>query len=341
MDLKKQLPALKLNQPMAQHTTFGIGGPAEYFLIAKTTDDLIKAVKTAKQNHLPFIILGNASNVLVSDQGIKGLVIKNQTSQIKVLDQKIPQTESPPIPPRFKSLDKSLQDIAQLEYDELKFPQVLVELDSGVLLPKAIFSLINQGITGLEWFAGIPATVGGATFINLHGGHKYFSDYLVNAKILTETNQIKTVPASYFQFGYDDSKLKTSQDIVLSVTLRLYRGPKNKALKIAKAWSLKKSHQPQRSAGCIFQNLSAPEQKKLDLPTPSIGYLMDKVLKLKGKTIGQARISPEHAGFIENLGQAKASHVIKLIQLMKQTAKQKLDLNLKLEIVLLGFTEKV
>ena len=104
---------------------------------------------------------------------------------------------------------------------------------------------------------------------------------------------------------------------------------------------MKKSQQPQLSAGCIFQNLSASEQKKHNLPTPSIGYLMDKVLGLKGKIIGQAQISEKHAGFITNLGQAKAEDVVKLIKLMKQTAKQKLNLDLKLEIVSLGFKQEI
>jgi len=341
MTFKTELPGLKLNQPLAPQTTFKIGGPAEYFYKAKTTQDLIKAIKLARKNNISFIILGNGSNVLISDRGVKGLVIKNQTSQIKVLTTQASKIKSPQIPPRFQSLDKNLQAVTQLAYDESQSPAVLVQLDSGVFLPQAIFSLINQDLTGLEWFAGIPATIGGATFINLHGGHKYFSDYLVNAKILTPDNQIKTVPASYFKFDYDQSSLKAKQDIVLSVVLRLFKGPKTKALKIAKAWAMKKSQQPQRSAGCIFQNLSASEQAKLNLPTPSIGYLMDKVLDLKGKTSGQAQISPKHAGFITNLGQAKAEDVVKLIKLMKQTAKEKLNLDLKLEIVPLGFKQGI
>jgi len=341
MNLIKQLPGLKLNQPLAPHTTFKIGGPAEYFFTVKTTADLIKAIKLARENQTPFIILGNGSNVLISDRGVKGLVIKNQTKQIKVLTTKPSYIKIPSISPRFKSLDKNLQAVTQLAYDESQYPAVLVQLDSGVFLPQVIFSLINQGLTGLEWFAGIPATIGGATFINLHGGHKYFSDYLVKAKILTSANQIKTVPAKYFKFDYDQSSLKTKSDIVLSVTLKLFKGPKAKALKIAKAWAMKKSQQPQQSAGCIFQNLSDSEQTKLNLPTPSIGYLMDKVLGLKGKTSGQAQISEKHAGFITNLGQAKAEDVVKLIKLMKQTAKQKLNLDLKLEIVSLGFKERI
>jgi len=341
MNLIKQLPGLKLNQPLAPHTTFKIGGPAEYFYKAKTTNDLIKAIKLARENQIPFIILGNGSNVLISDRGVKGLVIKNQTNQIKVLTTQAPKMKTPQISSRFKSLDKSLQSVIQSDYDESQYKAVLVQLDSGVFLPKAILALINQGLTGLEWFTGIPATIGGATFINLHGGHKYFSDYLVEAKIFTPDNQIKTVPAKYFKFGYDQSSLKDKQDIVLSATLRLFKGPKAKALKIAKAWAMKKSQQPQQSAGCIFQNLSLKQQTQLDFPTPSIGYLIDEVLGLKGKMIGQAQISEKHAGFITNLGQAKAEDVVKLIKLMKQTAKDKLNLDLKLEIVSLGFKEGI
>jgi len=342
MDLITQLPGVKQKELMSQHTTFAVGGPAEYFYAAKTTDDLVKAVTVARDLKIPFIVLGNGSNILVSDQGIKGLVIKNQTDNINVLqstDQSSPSSKSK-IKPRYQALDKT-DDITNLEYDESKYESVMVELDSGIFLPKAIFSLINQGITGLEWFAGIPATVGGATYINLHGGNKYFSDYLISAKILDSNNQIKTVPAEYFDFKYDDSKLKDKADIVLSVTLRLLKGPQDKALNIAKAWALKKSHQPQKSAGCIFQNLSAAEQEKLNLPTPSIGYLMDKQLNLKATKINNAQISTQHAGFVENLGNAKAADIIALIGLMRKTAKQKLNLDLKLEIVPLGFDKEV
>jgi len=340
MNLTKKLPGVKQNELMTNHTTFKIGGPAEYFFNAKTQADLIKAITVARKLSIPFFVLGNGSNILVSDKGIKGLVIKNQTHNIKVFDSTNQKISAPKLEPRYQTLDP-VNDLTNLEYDQSKYKSVSVELDSGIFLPQAIFALINQGITGLEWFAGIPATVGGATYINLHGGNKYFSDYLISAKILNKDNQIKTVPASYFKFDYDDSKLKEKNDIVLSVTLKLFKGPQDKALNIAKSWALKKSHQPQKSAGCIFQNLSATDQKRLDLPTPSIGYLMDKVLNLKGKTAGQAKISEKHAGFIENLGNAKASDVAKLIKLMQEKAKQKLNLDLKLEIVPLGFGKPV
>jgi len=202
-----------------------------------------------------------------------------------------------------------------------------------VFLPKAIFYLLNLGLTGLERFVSIPATVGGATYINMHGMDKFWADYLISAEILTKDNQPKTVDNQYFQFAYDYSIIKESKDIVLTNTIQLQKGNQKQALKLAKSLQLKKAHHPQRSAGCIFQNLSDKQQKTLDLPTPSIGYLMDKVLKLKGTKRGQAKISDSHAGFIENMRDASSKDVLDIISLMRQKAKKELDLDLKLEIV--------
>ena len=320
------------NISLAQYSTFRIGGPAEYFIEVKSQAELIEAVAWAKAERLPIHMLGNGSNTLITDAGIKGLVIRNLTGEIKVLDS-IQAFTNKKIPPRFQLVEPD-PELANLTYDESQFPPVLVKLDSGVYLPKAIFQLIAQGVTGLEWFAGIPATAGGATYINLHGANKFWSDYLIEAEILDSAGKVITVAADYFQYDYDQSALKDSGDLVLAVTLQLRRGPKEQALKIAKYWQIKKSHQPQRSLGCLFQNLSASEQKQLQLPTSSIGYLIDKKLKLKGTKIGGAWIPQKHAGFVENLGGATAQDVIQLIELVKKRAKQQLDLDLKLEIVL-------
>lgn len=311
---------------LGQYSTFRIGGPAEYFCEAKTRNELIEAVTWARQRGRVIHLLGNGSNTLIADQGVKGLVIRNLTGGIEILDSQ-KSLSRPKILPRFKLINN-------LAYDESKYPSVLVKLDSGVYLPKAIFSLISQGIAGLEWFSGIPATVGGATYINLHGADKYWSDYLVEAEIIDQKNQVKTVALEYFRYDYDQSTIKTSGDLVLSVTLELRRGPADRALAIAKFWQEKKSHQPQRSLGCIFQNLSQDEQKKFNLPTPSIGYLIDKKLNLKGIKIGQAWIPEKHAGFVENLGGATAQPVLQLIKLVQTRAKEQLGLDLKLEIVI-------
>jgi UDP-N-acetylmuramate dehydrogenase len=290
----------KKNHPLRDYTTFKIGGPAKYFFEAKTIKTLTDSIKYAREHQLSFILLGNGSNLLISDSGFDGLVIKNSTSEIKLL------------------------------------PNHQVQLDSGVLLSKAIFSLLEKNLVGLEPFIGIPASIGGATYMNIHGQDKFWADYLVSATIYTKTNQVKSVPNRYFKFDYDYSILMKTEDIVLTNTLKLQPGSKEKSLKLIKQLQQKKLHHPQISAGCIFQNLTDSQQQKLKLPTPSIGYLMDKVLNLKGTQVGQAQISTKHAGFIENLGGASSQDVLDIIKLMKTTAKEKLDLNLKLEIEIYG-----
>lgn len=249
---------------LAPYTTFKIGGSAEHFCIAKTTDDLIATVKLARKNHWPIFIFGSASNVLISDQGLSGLVIKNETNKIKIL------------------------------------PRQQVELDSGVFLPKAIFYLIDRGLTGLEVFSGIPATVGGATAVKMHGVGAFWEDFIV--------------------------KVNRYENIILSVIIQLQSGDKAVALAKAKAILANKANQPQRSSGCIFKNIGQQ----------SVGEIIDKKLKLKGFKINQAQISPKHANFIENLGKAKAEDVLQLIKLVQNKAKQQLNLDLQLEVEIYG-----
>lgn len=317
---------------LAPHTTIRIGGPAESFTEVTTREELLAAAQWARQRSRPLRLLGNGSNTLISDAGVKGLVVRNLTDQIEVL---APGRDAPGpvVRPRFELIEPD-PGLEALSYDESAYPPVWVTLASGAYLPRVIFTLIAGGITGLEWFAGIPATVGGASYINLHGADRYWSDYLVGAEILTPAGEVKTVAADYFQYGYDDSVLKQNRDLVLSATFRLRRGPAPQALKIAKYWQLKKAHQPQRSLGCIFQNLSRSDQERLGLPVPSVGYLIDKKLGLKGTRVGRAAIARQHAGFIVNLGGAKFDDVLQLIGLIRQRAGKELGLELALEIVI-------
>lgn len=252
------------NQILAPYTTFKIGGPAEYFCEAKTTIQLKEAIKLAKTNHWPLTLLGKGSNILIPDKGLKGLVIKNSTAKIKLL------------------------------------PQHQVELDSGVFLPKAILYLINHSLTGLEAFSGIPATVGGATAVAMHGVGHLWSEFVI--------------------------KVTKYQGVILTVTLQLKPGNAEAARRLVKTIQLKKAHQPQQSSGCIFKNPSGQ----------SAGAIIDQQLHLKGRQLGQAQISPRHANFIVNLGGAKAADVRQLIKLIQTQAKTKLNLTLEPEIIIYG-----
>lgn len=290
LDKKK----LKFNEPLATHTTFKIGGPAAFFYEAERIKDLTRAVRVAAKLSLDFFILGGGSNLLVSDRGYNGLVIKNKTGGRKLLKNE------------------------------------KIEAESGVRLSKLIDFSLNHNLVGLEDFVMIPGTVGGAVFCNIHGLNFLFDKFIKEALVLTKRGEIKKVKNAWFKFSYDYSILQEDGGVVLKVIFKLKPGKREEACKKMQEIMQKKGKYPKLSAGCIFRNL----------PDKSVGFLIDKKLGLKGKKIGQARISPIHAGFIENLGDARAVEVMKLIKLIQGEARNKLGITFKPEIVFLGFTKK-
>jgi UDP-N-acetylmuramate dehydrogenase len=169
----------------------------------------------------------------------------------------------------------------------------------------------------------------------MHGGNHFFGDF-VHSAYLYDGQDVKKVQNDYFQFGYDWSILHSTAEIVLEANLILHYGDTEKAKALSVDWARRKSLQPQKSAGCIFQNLTKEQQQQLDLPTSSIGYLIDKVLGLKGLQKGDAIISPEHAAFIVNRGKARAADVYYLYKTILQKANEQLGIKLKPEVEFIG-----
>jgi UDP-N-acetylenolpyruvoylglucosamine reductase len=329
-DLKKFKINVRSNERLAAYTTIGVGGEAKLFIEVLSTAELELAIKLAFNHNIPYRVFGNGSNIIISDSGYHGLVILNKTNKWKIV-KGVYKKHSSTIPSRFKTFPSDLS----FSYQEMQKDEVLVRVSSGSRVGHLMNSLFKEGVTGLQWFAGIPGTVGGAIFMNIHGGDYYFGDLLMKA-VITDGQSSREVDYDYFHFAYDWSILQQTREVVLSSDLLLQRGDVKKAKELAKSWIRYKSQQPQRSAGCIFQNLSLEEQKKLGLPTPSVGYVIDHILKLKGIRKGGAIISTKHAAFIENLGRATANDVIYLINLVKHQAREKLGLQLKLEVELVG-----
>ena len=171
--------------------------------------------------------------------------------------------------------------------------------------------------------------------MNMHGGRFFFGD-IVESAVVFNGQKVRRVGHSYFDFDYDYSILQKTGESVLEADLQLSRGDIAPAKLAARQWALRKAVQPQKSAGCIFQNLSAVQQATLGLPTSSIGYLIDKVLQLKGVRRGDAIISERHAAFIENLGHARATDVYYLYNLIRNTAREKLNIDLVAEVEFIG-----
>ncbi len=308
----------KENELLARYTTLKIGGPADLFYEAKTIEELADSINAARKLNVPVFILGGGTNILIGDKGIRGLVIKNSTDRIAIAGAK----------GKFQSGENK--------------GTVFVEADSGVIMNKLVRFSIEEGLSGLEMQLGLPGTVGGAMYMNSKWTKPegYVGDCVYQATILTPQGEVKIVPRSYFQFGYDKSILQESADIVLRVIFSLKCAPKEKLWEIANSvMSYRRETQPQGvfSPGCTFRNITKSDA--LAIPTPnnttSAGFLIDHA-GLKGKRVGDAQISQIHANFITNLGKASAADVVKLIETARSEVERQFNVKLREEIVRVG-----
>lgn len=334
----------KTNEPLAPYTTLKIGGPADIFYEANDIKELIDIVKLAKLQNIPVTILGSGSNVLISDQGIRGLVIKNATKTIKIGGEKPVHEDKVEVPARWES-DTSKGtfrgiEFKDLDYDESDQPRVEVVMDSGVNLPLATKYLLDKGITGLQWYAGIPGTIGGAIFNNIHGGTHFISEVLEKVRALDKDLTIKELDIDKLGLDYDKSRFHDSGEIILQGTFNLYKGDVERAKFTASEWAKRKRIQPRNSPGCAFANLTQEQKEKFNYPTTAVGYVVEHVLGMSGFKIGDAAISPKHHNFIVNEGKATAKDYLAVMKEIHKRTKEKLGIELVPEIVLLGFEEE-
>jgi UDP-N-acetylmuramate dehydrogenase len=298
------------------HTTFKIGGPARYFFTAKSEKDIKAAIKAAKDNNLPFFILGGGTNLLVSNEGYEGLVIKVQNLSLKIKGYEI-------------------------------------HADAGVHLSTIVNLAAKNLLTGIEWAAGIPGTVGGAVYGNAGAFGSTIAGNVKKVKALDVKNlKIREFSAKECRFNNKGSIFKENKNlIILSVLLKLKKGDKEEIHKEIKRFiDYRKNNHPLNfpSAGCFFKNYSKkitnkellkkfPEliefNKGSRIPT---SYLIDKS-GLKGKILGHAQISEKHANFIVNLGGAQAKDVLALVKLIKEKVYDKFRIKLEEEVQKLGF----
>ncbi len=327
--------------PLAKVTTWKIGGPADLYVHSKKSADLEIAIRISKKYNIPFTVLGWGSNVLISDKGIRGLVIKNSSNNITILGKRKEAVKiERKVGARLQAVDKDkYYDFKDLDYDETEYPQVRVSVESGIYLPLLINVLIDRGVTGLQWFAGIPGTIGGAIYNNIHGGSRFFSEVVYSAKVLKNSGEVSVLRNNDLKFDYDYSIFHDSQDVILSADLILREGDKERARQTSIAWATRKRLQPANSAGCCFQNIPAEVQKNLGLQSNSWGYIIDQILGLKGYSVGMAKISDRHAAFIETKEGAKSSDILAIFEKIYDQSRSKLGITPKTEIFFLGFNK--
>lgn len=331
---------IQQNILLAPYTTVKIGGPADFFIHAKNSSEFLEAIKYGQENNLSITILGNGSNVLISDSGIRGLVIKNDSNNFSILDTPVESQKLDKISThRTEENPTKYLNFSALDYDESDKPRVLVKIDSGCLLSQIINQLIDQGITGLQWFGYIPGTIGGAVYSNIHGGAYHISDFIESVEVFdTKNSTIYNLSSKELVWGYDSSSFQQNSNlIIISTTLSLFKGDTAKAKETVAAWIKQKSYvQLMNSIGSVFKNPPLEVCLPIWGEQKSTGWIIDNELHLKEYAIGEAQISPLHANFIINNGHATASDYLKLIKYIQSSALEKLNLTLEPEIKFLG-----
>ena len=332
---------VKLDEPLSSHTTLRIGGPADLFYEAHNSGELIKAVRLARSFEVPVTIIGGGSNVLVSDVGVRGLVVKNCGGEMEIRERNLfgfKKHKALPIDPRWVGSEEGTMryDFSDLDYDESEYPDVEVAIDSGVSLQAAMFNLFEHDITGLQWYARIPGTVGGAVFNNIHGGNHVFSEIVKDVVLLTKHGDVIKIPAKSMRFEYDTSRIHQSGEIVLEVVLNLKKGNVEKARAVADEWRRRKSSQPFNSAGCVFKNISEKDREILGYPTTATGFIVEHILNMTGYKVGGAMISPNHHNFIANTGGATAKDYLAVRDEIVKRAKETIGMELEDEIIRMG-----
>jgi len=278
------------NISLKEYTTFKVGGLAKFFYIAKTKENLIEAIRKVQKENLSIFILGGGSNVLALDSGYDGLVIKiHHTKHIT-------------------------QDTN-------------VYAEAGLSLRKLIHDVSNESLSGLEWAAGIPGTIGGAVYGNARAFGVNISDIIKEVEILDkESLEIKTLSKNQCQFSEKQSIFKKDKNlIILSVILELEKGNERKIKEtIEENLKSRRERQPLEypSAGSIFINKEGAEPSSV---------LIDKA-GLKGTKVNSAEISQKHAGFIINTGSATSKDILELIEIIKKEVESKFGIKLETEI---------
>jgi len=288
--------------PLGPLTTFGVGGPADWLVEARSVETLQAVLQLAAESGVPVELLGGGSNVLISDAGVRGIVIRARLARITQ-----PTCER-------------------------------VRAEAGVTINGLVRWLIGRGLAGLEAWAGTPGTMGGAIHGNSHYGGHNISEYVIDVGVLDLRGRLTVVPSAEMGFGYDTSRLFATHEVVAWADLRVTPGDPDVMRATARAsLAHRKRTQPLHlpSAGCVFQNPDPSRDRVPDGIPWSAGALVDRA-GLKGAVEGGATISTVHANFIVAGKTATARDIRALIERARHAVCQQFGVELRDEIVYLG-----
>ena len=283
---------VKTEEPMKNHTTFRVGGPAEFFVMPRTAEEVKKVIDLCRRESFPYYIIGNGSNLLVSDQGYRGVVLQ------------------------------IYKEMSCIEIEE----NVIVA-QAGALLSAIANKALENGLTGFEFAAGIPGTLGGACVMNAaYGGE--MKDVLEEVTVLTEEGEVLIIPKENLELGYRTSIIARKGYIVLEARIQLREGEKEAIKSLMEELKDKRvSKQPPEypSAGSTFKR---PE-----------GYFAGKLIQdagLRGFSVGGAQVSEKHCGFVINRENATAADVAELMRQVSARVEEEFGVKLEPEVKRLG-----
>jgi len=300
---------LEKNKDISNFMTLHTQTTAKYYCEVFSREDFQEAVKMANSLRVPLLILGGGSNMVVTENIVDALVVRNLYAKKEIITENENETN--------------------------------MFVSSGYSTNKLAMETVNDGLEGLEYHRGLPGTIGGAVYMNSKWTRplRYIGDYLIKATLLDPQGNIKEVDRDYFNFEYDFSNLQKTKEILVDIVFRFRKVDKKilkKRAEEAVSYRLKTQPKGVSTCGCFFRNISEKDRLRLKLPTSSVGYILDK-LNLKGLTVGDFAISNVHANFIVNRGnkKGKISDLKSLLGIIKNKAKEKLDLELEEEVVLI------
>ncbi len=289
---------LRRGQKLAEYSTFGTGGEADLFVDAQQSAQIVEAIKLAEQLGIQYFVIGGGSNLLISDQGYRGLIIRNCIRRLEVKDKEIIS-------------------------------------GAGEDLDRVVDFATECSLSGLEFAAGIWGSIGGAIFGNAGAFGSEIGSVLVWAELIDTRGNIRTENRDYFEFTYRHSKLKHTGEIVTQAGFRLEIGDQKeitrKTEEIRKLRGRKHPTTP-CSAGCFFKNV---EDRTQPYGKIAAGKLLDEV-GAKKLRVGGAAVFREHANIIINQGRATSKDIRQLADIMKRKVKEKFGVELQEEVISLG-----
>ena len=283
------------DEPMINHTSFKIGGNADFFINITSIKNLKFVLEFANKNNIPITVVGNGTNLLVTEKGIRGITIKLDLKNFKI--------------------EKSKED-------------VFITVEAGFALSKLANIALKEELEGLEFLAGIPGTVGGAIRMNAGAYGKEMKDILVKTRYMTYDGKIKTIDLEEHNFEYRNSIFSKIDVIILETVIKAKIGKKEEIQKRINEYMQKRID----SQPLEFPNAGSTFKRKEGIITAKI---IDEC-GLKGYSIGDAEVSNKHAGFIINKGKATSKDILNLVDYVKKVVKEKKNVDIELEILVLG-----